>query len=144
MIKRLYSNDGMLHLVLLLLCLGPILISFVLVTNGQTAGFRFSVPWYLNMMNLPCIFKSTTGFNCPACGMTRCFIYMSRFNIEAAWWMNKAGVLLWFFCVFQVIYRGLLLFRIHIPLKKYCQPFQTVYLILLGILVIKEFVGQFI
>ena len=144
MIKRLYVNDAILHLVLLLLCLGPILISFMLTTNGNAASFRISIPWYLNIMNLPCVFKEVTGYNCPACGMTRCFVYMSRLDIGAAWWMNKAGVLLWFFCVFQIVYRFLLLLGANVLWKKYLQAFQTIYAIVLGLLLSKEFIGQFL
>lgn len=142
--RQIDTNDSILHLVLLLLCLVPLSASFILATDASAVYFRFDIPEYLNILQLPCVFKAATGYDCPACGMTRCFIFMNRLDIADAYSMNKAGVLLWFFCIFQVAYRSLLLIRARIPLKKLVQPFQAVCLVAFGIFLFYDFIIQFI
>jgi hypothetical protein len=47
------------------------------------AFFVAYVPIYL-----PCLFKTLTTIPCPACGLTRAFIFAAHFNIPAAISMN--------------------------------------------------------
>lgn len=140
--KRYYNNDLVLHIVLLLLCAAPVLISFVLYTDGRFTTFRFPAP--VDVFGIPCAFTSTTGYNCPVCGMTRCFVYMSTLNIEAAWEMNKAGVLLYVFCLLQIPYRLLLIIGLKIPRHNYLILFEALHLAVIGIIALEEFVVQFV
>lgn len=39
----------------------------------------------------PCEFRATTGYPCPACGMTTAFAWMTRGRLEPAWRANPAG-----------------------------------------------------
>ncbi len=142
MSKKFYNNDLVLHVVLLLLCLIPVLLSFVLATNGNTTSLRFPAP--VQEFGTACVFKIATGYNCPACGMTRCFVYMSSLNVAAAWSMNKAGVLLYFFCIMQLPYRLLMIIGTNIFRQKYMIVFQAVFLVAIGIVDLLEFIKQFI
>lgn len=140
--RRLHKNDYILHITLLLLCLVPLLTSFFLMTRDNYTAIRFGDS--VHRFGLPCIFKFSTGYDCPACGMTRSFIFMSDFNITSAWNMNKAGVLLYVFSVFQIPYRLLLLVGARISDNKNIKVFEAAFLILIGIVVLFEFVRQFI
>jgi hypothetical protein len=121
--RNLLSGDGAVHLAYLLLCLPALVMSFIMSTDGTLNSvhlFRFSVP-----ISMPCLFKYFTGLNCPACGMTRSFIYMSHLNLRAAFSMNRAGPLLYALCIFEVPYRLILLVRGHVPLQKVFTVFET-------------------
>ncbi|NLL06946.1 MAG: DUF2752 domain-containing protein [Clostridiaceae bacterium] len=139
--KHLGRNDYILHISLLLLCLIPLLVSFMLTINGSYTTIRIGDS--VHRFGFPCIFKLSTGYNCPVCGMTRSYIFMSKLDIMSAWRMNKAGVLLYIFCVFQIPYRLLLIAGTKID-NKYIMVFETVFLIIIGIVVLFEFVRQFI
>jgi hypothetical protein len=118
------SGDAPAHLAYLILCFSALAVSMIMSTNGTLNSVHvlgFTLP-----VRVPCIFRFITGFKCPACGMTRCFIYMSHFNIRAAFAMNRAGVLLYFLCVFEVPYRLVLLLRGKVPFQKAFNVFQTV------------------
>lgn len=140
--KHLGKNDYILHISLLLLCLIPVLASFIIKTNGTYTAIRIGDSVY--RFGLPCIFKFSTGYNCPACGMTRSYVFMSKLNIMSAWHMNKAGVLLYIFCISQIPYRLLLIAGMRIDSNKYIKIFETVFLIFIGLVVLFEFIRQFI
>jgi hypothetical protein len=120
--KNLFSGDGPAHLAYFLICLPTLVISAIMSTNGKVNWVNF--PQFSVPLRAPCMFKFLTGFNCPACGMTRSFIYMSHFNIGAAFAMNHAGPLLYALCVFEVPYRLTLLLRGHVPLQKFFHVFE--------------------
>jgi hypothetical protein len=69
---------------------------------------------------------------------------MSELNIMSAWNMNKAGVLLYVFSIFQIPYRLLLIAGVRIDDNKYIKVFEAVFLIFIGLLVLFEFIRQFI
>lgn len=97
------------HLTYLLLCSAALFGSLLLSTDGvfnSLQFFSFSIP-----LNAPCLFKLATGFNCPVCGMTRCFIYMSHLRLGEALSENFAGVPLYLLCLFEVPYRAFLLLK---------------------------------
>ncbi len=140
--RCLSRNDYIMHISLLLLCLIPVLVSFLITTNGSYTAISFGGS--VHRLGLPCIFKFSTGYNCPACGMTRSYIFMSELNIMSAWNMNKAGVLLYVFSIFQIPYRLLLIAGVRIDDNKYIKVFEAVFLIFIGLLVLFEFIRQFI
>jgi hypothetical protein len=142
MVRHLHKNDYILHILLLLLCLIPVILSFFVATNGSYTAIRIHDS--IHGIGLPCVFKLVTGYNCPACGMTRSYAYMSHLNIVAAWNMNKAGVLLYIFCIFQIPYRILLLTTARIENNKYIIGFEAAFLILIGLVDLFEFIRQFI
>ncbi|MDQ2084977.1 DUF2752 domain-containing protein [Herbivorax sp. ANBcel31] len=130
-----------LHGMLLMLCLTPLVLSFFLVTDGHWTAISFGK--HTLDLSLPCSFKKLTGYNCPSCGMTRCFVYMSRLKFNLAWDITKAGVLLYIFCMVQIPYRLLLLIRGRNKSYKWIKRFMAVFLILIGIVVMFEFIFQF-
>ena len=75
--------------------------------------------------------------------MTRSFIYMSDFNISAAWAMNRAGALLYLFCVLQIPYRIMLIFNRKIPLERIVVALGIVFLIIIGSVAVGQFAVQF-
>jgi hypothetical protein len=52
-----------------------------------------------------CIFKLSTGRDCPSCGMVRSFTAMSHLDVPAAWGFNRVGPLVYLFVLAQVPYR---------------------------------------
>ncbi|ADU73667.1 MAG TPA: DUF2752 domain-containing protein [Hungateiclostridium thermocellum] len=139
--KNFSNEDFILHLSILLLCFFPVVLSFLMVTNGKATAFKLG--GYFFKIGLPCIFKAATGYNCPACGMTRSFIYMSDLNISAAWAMNRAGVLLYLFCLLQIPYRFMLIFNRKIPFQRIVTAFGIVFLIVVCFVTVGQFVFQF-
>ena len=139
MLKRSY-DDLFLNIVLFLLCLFPVLLSLFLVTDGETTGLVFN--FQINIKGT-CIFKSLTGYNCPACGMTRSFIYMSDLNFKKAWNINSAGALLYVFCILQSLYRLILIIGVRIDKYRFIRLSGFAYLILIGFIAFMNFIMQF-
>lgn len=140
-IKPFLNKDWLLHALLLLLCLIPVLASIGLITNGELTTLRIGDQFY--SVGIPCFFYSMTGYNCPVCGMTRSFIYMSDINIEAAWSINKAGALLYLFCILQIPYRLILIFKRDIPVQRQIVFVEAAFLVAIGVIAMDQFVGQF-
>ncbi|MCX7749905.1 MAG: DUF2752 domain-containing protein [Clostridia bacterium] len=120
----------------------PVVLSFMLFTDGKVTGFRFHV--LVHEIGIPCFFKAATGYNCPVCGMTRSFIYMSAFDLKSAWSMNKAGVLLYLFCVLQVPYRLFLLKGKELKWIRLLVKLEIFLLIVIGLVTLVQFASQFI
>lgn len=139
--KDIIKQNMIVNLTLLLLCLVPVLLSFMLVTNGEANALKFGNNYYY--AGVPCFFRSITGYNCLTCGMTRCFIYMSDFNLTAAWNMNVAGVLLYLFCVLQIPYRLVLILRPRIIIPRLIMLFQYIFLGIICTVTVTQFVVQF-
>lgn len=142
MIKRLFDSDRLLHLSILILCLVPITASFIMITDGYNTAVSFHEELF--HVGLPCIFKTMTGYNCPSCGMTRAFIFVSHFNITEALKMNEAGVFLYFFCLFQIPYRFIRVIKPRLIVFKPVIWFQGLFLVLIGIIDLKDFIIQFL
>jgi len=141
-LKRFFNNETIIHVTFLLLCLIPILVSFFLTTNGSFTAVRFSGMRY--KIGLQCIFKASTGYNCPSCGMTRAFVYMSGFNVSDAMQMSRAGALLYVFCLTQIVYRSLRIFTQKTPIPGYLFWVQAIFLVFIGVIDLMDFVVQFI
>lgn len=124
MLKKARDGNMPVHVTYLTLSLLLIAASAILSTNGSTNSLPF--PGFSVPLRLPCMFKFLTGFNCPACGLTRSFIYMSHLNPGSAFVMNHAGPLLYALCVFEVPYRAVLLLRGDIPFHRAFAAFEAV------------------
>lgn len=142
MFKRIFNNESIIHIAILLLCLVPILTSFILITDGNVVVFKFNNHFY--RAGLPCAFKLLTGYNCPSCGMTRSFIYMSGLNFSEAFRQSRAGFLLYIFCLFQTIYRTVRILKPKLHIHRALVWFQIIFLIFIGIVDIRDFIFQFI
>mgnify|MGYP000954417987 CR=1 FL=1 len=141
--NRYNSHDEpIINILILILCITPLLISFFLTTDGQTITYR--IPFPLTKFGIPCWFKMITGYNCPTCGMTRCFVYLSNFNLNGALIMNPAGVLLYFFLLLQIPYRLLLITNIKIPKRFLLIKVGYCFLIIIGLIALLRFIKQFI
>ncbi|NOZ24286.1 MAG: DUF2752 domain-containing protein [Planctomycetes bacterium] len=57
----------------------------------------------------PCPFLHITGIPCPTCGMTRCFLAMSRQDVLAAWRFSPLGAVLYVLTVCYVVYAAIVL-----------------------------------
>jgi hypothetical protein len=139
---RISSDETLRHGSILLLCLAPLVISFMLRTDGIGTSFHFQS--FTREIHLPCVFRSVTGYRCPACGMTRSFIYTSALNIKSALKINTAGVLLYFFCLIQIPYRILLLLNVTIPKQSLFVYFEATLLLTIGMVAGIQFISQFI
>ena len=93
---------------------------------------------------MPCVFKTITGYNCPSCGGTRSFVYMSQLSLMSAWNINKAATMLYILMTLQVPYRIMLIVRGKVPFQRSIARLGIVFLILIGIVDIADFVVQFI
>ena len=49
----------------------------------------------LTGIKIPCIFKLTTGFMCPGCGVTRMIVAATKFDFAAAFAYNKFLFVTW-------------------------------------------------
>lgn len=135
------KDELFLQIFLLVMCAMPLLVSVFLKTNGKTTAFWFRKELY--GIGMPCPFKVLTSFNCPSCGATRSFIYMSNLDIKSAWLMNRAAVLLYIFLVLQIPIRLMAVLGKEMPYQRAIGIFQTVCLIIIGLVYILGFVAQF-
>jgi hypothetical protein len=102
--------DPLFHRTLLLLCLGVVSLSVVLSVRDRR---QVLLPVVGSPLPELCMMKRYTGYGCPGCGMTRCFISLGHGDLAAAWSYNPAG--LWFYAIvlFQIPYRTIQLWRIR-------------------------------
>lgn len=101
--------DPMYHVVILALAGGVLVLALVLSIRNSTEVLLpvFGVP-------LPelCMSKKYLGFDCPGCGLTRCFISLARGDLAAAWRYNPAGLWLFGMLAAQIPFRITQLARI--------------------------------
>lgn len=136
--KFVNKDEAVLQICIFLICFIPILVSAFMTTDGVgTALFGHPI-------QIVCLFRVTTGFFCPVCGMTRCFIYMSHLKFFKAVLISPPGVLLYLFCTFESIYRPLLFFQINILQRRFIRIFQVVFLSFIALLDWFRFLVQFI
>ena len=67
-----------------------------------------------------CSFKNFFGYDCPGCGLTRCFVSLGHRDLRRAWGFNPVGVFLFAVVAFQIPYRLIQLWR----LRRGCQPIR--------------------
>lgn len=94
-------------------------------------------------LNGICFFKLLTGYNCPVCGMTRCFAYISHGHFIEAYNIGHAGIFVYLLCVFETFYRALrIIFGYSIRVKA----IRVIEIILVSItcfMVVFFFIAQF-
>ncbi|HOV26013.1 MAG TPA: DUF2752 domain-containing protein [Pseudobacteroides sp.] len=112
-----------------------------MITDGQVVAFRFHNNYEVGV---PCVFKTITGYNCPSCGGTRSFVYMSRFSLLSAWNLSKAATMLYILMALQIPYRIVLIARGSVPFQRIIARLGIVFLIFIGVVDIADFVAQFI
>ncbi|GAE88427.1 hypothetical protein JCM21531_1870 [Acetivibrio straminisolvens JCM 21531] len=57
--KRFLNEDYILHLSILFLCFFPVILSFLMVTNGETTAFKLG--GFFFRIGIPCVFRAATG-----------------------------------------------------------------------------------
>jgi hypothetical protein len=138
-LKNIYFQKHLPNIIILFLCLTPVILSLIMVTDGNQSKFNI-FGYYINF-NSSCVFNELTGYDCPTCKMTRSFIYIGKFDFYNALNMKISGVLLYLYLVFQIIYRLYLL----INNKEYLEIFK--FQLVSGLVVIfvnlTEFIFQF-
>lgn len=90
--------------------------------------FIFYFLIYILRINIGCIFNKLTGFYCPACGMSRAFGEIFKFNFVNAIKLNILSIPLCLFIIVSIIWIIVDIFRdsdsytknITRLFKKYC------------------------
>ncbi|MCH8922154.1 MAG: DUF2752 domain-containing protein [Planctomycetes bacterium] len=97
------------HRIVLGIALAVLAASFLLQLPGDT---KVELP--LGNVQLPsiCVWRNSTGVDCPGCGLTRSFICLAHGRPASAWKYNPAGLLLFTMLVGQLPYRGAQLWRL--------------------------------
>lgn len=135
-------DEKVMHLVFFLMCLLPLAVSALILTDGAVSELRvfgLSLP-----LRSVCYFKLVTGYRCPVCGMTRCFAYMSHGNIAAAWHMSHAGIPMFFLCAYESVYRLSRLIFGKFRLYHIFKTIETVMIIIVCAAVAIFFLAQFV
>lgn len=92
-----------------------------------------------------CTFKTYIGYDCPGCGLTRCFVSLGHGDIRRAWSFNPVGIFLFAVVVSQIPYRLLQIGRLRCRLQPVRLPAWT-NLVLAGVAValLLQWVGRWI
>ena len=79
---------------------------------GTSSDGRVSDPWFgIRVPNL-CALKRTTGYDCPGCGLTRCFIAMGHGQWGRAFQYHPVGTAMFVVVAAQIPYRAIQLWRL--------------------------------
>ena len=88
-------------------------------------------------MPVSCLFKTLTGISCPACGMTRAFLAMLRFDFLSAIYYNILSIPLAIFLAYAIIRLIIDFIQNHSTflegVLKFLQKYYLIILLLLGI-----------
>jgi hypothetical protein len=109
-------GDTSYHWTYLGLATGVIILAAAFEVNGHG---RVVVP--IVGISLPdtCFFKCLTGYGCPGCGLTRCFISLAHGEPERAWDFNPGGFVLFAVVAAQIPYRMIQIWRIRHKLHEW-------------------------
>ena len=132
------------HRLILLLAIGVLAGSAIL---GPSGDGRLKIPLADFALPSTCAFKRLTGLGCPGCGLTRCFVWMSRGEVSRAYDYHPVGVVIFFAVLAQLPYRAWQLGRLARgkPALKYVAPWVLPVLLLVAMFVQWLFgVGQVI
>lgn len=91
------------HRVTLAMSAGALLFALALVPKPETDGIHTELMG-LRMPTL-CLYRATSGMDCPACGLTRSFMYLVRGDVTHAVRCNPLGPLFFLIVVLQIPYR---------------------------------------
>ncbi len=97
------------HLVLLALAGLVLLLSAVLNVRDERYVL---IPGTTIPLPELCTMKRVSGWGCPGCGLTRCFVSLAHGDLTAALSYNPVGILVFAFVVAQVPYRLVQLHRL--------------------------------
>jgi len=97
------------HRIMLGISLAVLTASFLLQLPGNT---RVELPIVGIQLPSICVWRNSTGVDCPGCGLTRSFICLAHRRPANAWNYNPAGWLLFAVFVGQIPYRGVQLWRL--------------------------------
>lgn len=101
--------------------------------------FTFYILIYKFKIYMPCIFKSITGYSCPACGLSRGVYQLFNFNILKAIKYNILSIPMFIFIITTIIFVLIDIFRDKDSYIKNIMKFFEKRYILIFILLI--FVG---
>jgi hypothetical protein len=97
--KSFVSYQGVYHIVILALCIGILIVAFLLKV-GETGLSLFGFNWPLH-----CFLYETFGIKCALCGMTRSFSLMAHGNILESIRLHHFGPAVFIFTCLQIPYR---------------------------------------
>jgi hypothetical protein len=79
---------------------------------GTSSDGRVTDPWLgIRLPNL-CTLKRATGYDCPGCGLTRCFVAMGHGQWRQAWGYHPVGTVIFVVLALQIPYRTFQLARL--------------------------------
>lgn len=122
------------HRLVLLMAVAVLAGSVIL---GPSADGRLKLPLVNFALPSVCTFQRLTGLGCPSCGLTRCFVWMSRGNVAKAFDYNPVGVVVFFLVVAQLPYRAWQLRRLARgePTRRYIAPWVLPVILLVAMFV---------
>jgi hypothetical protein len=130
--------DPLYHVVVLAICTGVIVLAFLLSVRQET---QVLMPVLGTPLPELCMMKRMTGWGCPGCGMTRCFISLAHGDVRAALHYNPAGFLLFAMMAFQIPFRLMQLVRLRMGLAELRMGrWPQVLFAVLGILMVGQWV----
>ena len=133
---RRLPPDPLYHAVVLAICTGIIGLAFLLTVRQQT---QVLVPILGTPLPELCMMKRMSGWGCPGCGMTRCFISLAHGDVRAALHYNPAGLLLFAVMAFQIPYRLTQLVRLRLGLSELRMGFwPQVLFAILGVVMVGQ------
>jgi len=128
-----FSGDRVVLAIALAVVLVSMLISITPAGRvAVDAGGRLPMPRV-------CMFRASTGIDCPSCGLTRSFVCLGHFDLTAAWHYHRLGPVLYLVVLLQLPLRTL---RIAWPaFRQRTDPFDArahlwVLLTLVGLLLV--------
>ncbi len=82
-----------------------------------------------------CLLQRLLGIPCPGCGITRGLLAAAHFHFSAAWNFNPAGIVLWFFFLFEIGARTLIVCKDDLAprLQRTFIGFEKVLIVSLGL-----------
>lgn len=104
------------HLVTLVLSLVVLTLAALLSVQGET---QVDIPFINRPLPPLCAMKRFVGWDCPGCGLTRCFISIAHGDMASAWHFNPAGLLVFALVALQIPYRTMQLWRLRRGLPEW-------------------------
>lgn len=105
--------------------------------NGIILMILISFLCFVIVMPVSCLFETLTGISCPACGMTRAFLAMLRFDFLSAIYYNILSIPLAIFLAYAIIRLIIDFIQNHSTflegVLKFLQKYYLIILLLLGI-----------
>ncbi len=139
--RQPFRADPLYHWVVLSMCTAVLgLAALLSVRHGR----QVLIPVLGTPLPELCMTKRWTGYGCPGCGMTRCFISLAHGDVRAALHYNPAGLLLFAILAFQIPFRSAQLWRLRrgLPELRIGLWSQIVFAVL-GVLMIGQWVLRF-